>query len=159
MNAQPVTAKPSGSKSSRTAKKNTPQASAPAAVVQPPPAPSEIKPDNSVERGERTETGSGDSKTWEHSEMQAQKAHQEVVFTLEIHHAKEVLLVGDFTDWQKNPIRLRQGGGETWHAKVILPPGRHLYRYLVDGQWHDNPTQLERVPNAFGTTDHVIEIS
>lgn len=91
--------------------------------------------------------------------MQTQKAHKEVVFSLEVHSAKEVQLVGDFTDWQKNPIRLRQGGGETWHTKVILPQGRHLYRYLVDGQWHDDPTQVERVPNAFGTTDHVIEIT
>ena len=73
--------------------------------------------------------------------MPTQKAHKEVVFVLEIRSANEVLLAGDFTDWQKNPIKLQRAAGGTWHTKVCLPPGRHFYRYLVDGQWHDDPTQ------------------
>ena len=87
------------------------------------------------------------------------RSMQEVVFVIDINFAKEVLLVGDFTDWQKHPIRLLQGVGGTWHTKIKLPPGKYAYRLLVDGQWHDDPNHAWRVPNAFGTYNNMIEIT
>ena len=33
---------------------------------------------------------------------------------------------------------------------VILPPGVHQYRFVVDGQWSDDPACTQRAPNPFG---------
>jgi hypothetical protein len=31
-----------------------------------------------------------------------------------------------------------------------LPPGAHHYRFLVDGEWRDDPECALRTPNPFG---------
>lgn len=64
--------------------------------------------------------------------------------------AVSVLLVGDFTRWQANPVRLVKGDGGLWTASVNLPPGTYHYRFLVDGQWRDDPECTVRVPNPYG---------
>jgi 1,4-alpha-glucan branching enzyme len=63
--------------------------------------------------------------------------------------------VGNFTHWQQEPINLRKSADGIWRATVELPPGAHQYRYLVDGQWHDDPECGFHVPNSFGGQDAV----
>ena len=70
-----------------------------------------------------------------------------------------VQLVGDFTDWQQKPINMQKGADGTWHTSVELPPGKHSYRFLVDGQWRDDPECTLRVPNPFGGEDSVREVT
>jgi hypothetical protein len=38
----------------------------------------------------------------------------------------------------------------SWFIIVPLPPGEHPYRFIVDGQWQDDPQAARRVPNPFG---------
>ena len=64
--------------------------------------------------------------------------------------AKSVQLVGDFTQWQEHPINLEKGAGGVWRTAVPLPPGMHHYRFLVDGEWRDDPLCTLRAPNSFG---------
>ncbi len=64
--------------------------------------------------------------------------------------ATSVLLVGDFTRWQDAPIPLKRDKHGVWSTTVSLVPGRHAYRFLVDGQWRDDPECTLRVPNPFG---------
>ena len=33
---------------------------------------------------------------------------------------------------------------------VAVPPGQHKYRFIVDGQWADDPKCDARKPNPFG---------
>lgn len=73
--------------------------------------------------------------------------------------AQEVQLVGDFTNWQEHPIRLRQEPDGLWHAAVRLQPGTHYYRFLVDGQWRDDPECLLCVPNPFGGHNAVRQVN
>ena len=72
--------------------------------------------------------------------------------------AMSVQLVGDFTHWQEHPIHMRKGPGGVWHATVTLQPGTHHYRFLVDGQWQDDPESTLRVPNPFGGQDAVRQV-
>jgi 1,4-alpha-glucan branching enzyme len=80
------------------------------------------------------------------------------VFTFAAPAASQVMLVGDFTDWQRHPIGLRKCEDGSWQAEVQLPPGDHHYRFLVDGQWQDDPRCTQRVPNPFGTQDCVCQV-
>jgi 1,4-alpha-glucan branching enzyme len=69
--------------------------------------------------------------------------------------AMSVLLVGDFTHWQKGGIPMQKGKDGVWVATVELAPGKHTYRFLVDGDWRDDPECTVRVPNPYGSHDMV----
>ncbi len=69
--------------------------------------------------------------------------------------AATVLLVGDFTQWQTRPIPLKKGAGGLWSTTVELTPGKHVYRFIVDGEWQDDPECTIHVPNPYGGKDMV----
>jgi 1,4-alpha-glucan branching enzyme len=73
--------------------------------------------------------------------------------------AGSVLLVGDFTNWQQSPVPMERGEDGTWTATVALRPGTHTYRFIVDGDWRDDPECSVRVPNAFGSQDMVRKVA
>ena len=80
-------------------------------------------------------------------------------FSLAAPDAMSVLLVGDFTHWEEKPVSMTKQPGGVWTAKVNLPPGTHHYRFLVDGQWRDDPECTARVPNPFGGENSVRTVS
>ena len=71
-------------------------------------------------------------------------------FAFSVPDAVSVQLVGDFTQWQQSPINMRKGADGIWRTTVELSPGTHHYRFLVDGQWRDDPDCILRAPNPFG---------
>ena len=77
------------------------------------------------------------------------------IFSYITPNAREVQLVGDFTNWQKQPIPLRKEPNGVWQAAIRLEPGTYHYRFLVDGQWRDDPECPVHVPNPFGTHNAV----
>jgi len=82
-------------------------------------------------------------------------AVKQQTFSFYAPEAVSVQLVGDFTNWQANPISLKRQPNGVWTTTVPLPPGTHHYRFLVDGQWRDDPECTVRVPNPFGSTNSV----
>ena len=73
--------------------------------------------------------------------------------------AMSVLLAGDFTHWQQQAIPMHKGPDGIWTVTVNLPPGTYHYRFIVDGEWQDDPECTLRVPNPFGTQNCVIQVS
>jgi 1,4-alpha-glucan branching enzyme len=73
--------------------------------------------------------------------------------------AMSVQLVADFTQWQKMPVSMQKGADGVWRATVEVEPGVHHYRFLVDGQWRDDPECALRVPNPFGGQDAVRQVA
>jgi hypothetical protein len=88
----------------------------------------------------------------------AASAHKEITFRLEAHAAREVLLAGDFTNWEKTPIKLRKGDRGAWQATLKLAPGQYHYRFLVDGHWQNDPAASGTCPNPYGSCDCVVKI-
>jgi 1,4-alpha-glucan branching enzyme len=74
-------------------------------------------------------------------------------FTFRAPDAASVQLVGDFTHWQEQPIKLQRDEDGVWRATVQLSAGTHHYRFLVDGEWRDDPECMLREPNPFGSED------
>lgn len=63
--------------------------------------------------------------------------------------ARAVAIVGDFNGWDEDatPMVRERLSGE-WSAKVTLPPGRHVYAFVVDGtRWLIDPL-APQVPDA-----------
>jgi 1,4-alpha-glucan branching enzyme len=80
-------------------------------------------------------------------------------FTFSAPDALSVQLVGDFTQWQERPISLQRGGDGMWRTTVELSPGTHHYRFLVDGQWRDDPDCILRAPNPFGSENMTRQVA
>lgn len=72
--------------------------------------------------------------------------------------AKSVQLAGDFTQWQQKPINLQKGPDGVWRTTVEIEPGLHPYRFLVDGQWCDDPACTRHLPNPYGGQDAVRQV-
>ena len=83
---------------------------------------------------------------------------QRVTFALENAEAKEVFLTGDFNDWrpEKHPMRKDKSG--KWKKQVMLTPGNYEYKFLVDGQWKEDPRNDQLHPNCFGTYNNIINV-
>ena len=67
--------------------------------------------------------------------------------------------MGDFTHWQKNPISLKKDDRGVWKTSVPLKPGTYHYRFLVDGEWRDDPECTLRVATPFGSHDSVRRVA
>lgn len=80
-------------------------------------------------------------------------------FRFEAPEAKLVKLAADFTGWEKTPIEMVKTDNGIWATVVPLPPGHYAYRFIVDGQWCDDPYPVRSMPNPFGTNDSVIEVA
>ena len=87
---------------------------------------------------------------------ESKKTKQEFRFTAPT--ALSVQLVGDFTGWRHTPVSLAKSPDGTWRTAVELPPGLHHYRFLVDGQWRDDPECTVRVPNPYGSENAVRQV-
>ena len=84
---------------------------------------------------------------------------QKQAFAFSAPAARSVQLVGDFTHWQEKPINLQKGADGVWRAAVDLVPGTHHYRFLVDGEWRDDPECTLRTPNPYGGQDMLRRVS
>lgn len=78
-----------------------------------------------------------------------------VMFTIDAPDAERVQLAGDFNDWTVEGNEMRATGGVS--TKVVkLPPGRYRYRYVVDGQWQNDPLNAAVEPSPYGGHDSVL---
>lgn len=75
---------------------------------------------------------------------------KKVNFTLQAPEAASVAVAGDFTSWELNPKPMKKNKSGQWKATVNLEPGRYEYKFIVDGQWVEDPENPERVPNPYG---------
>lgn len=92
--------------------------------------------------------------------MPAKKSRKpKETFQLEAPGAGVVLLAGDFTGWESNPIQMKRDRTGVWKTSVTLDPGVHRYRFLVDGQWMNDPTATSREVNPYGSEDCVREVT
>ena len=69
--------------------------------------------------------------------------------------AKEVFLAGDFNHWTPAPMQVVNN---EFRLTCNLAPGRYEYKFLVDGHWRNDSAEAEAAPNAFGTTNSVVEV-
>ena len=81
-----------------------------------------------------------------------------VRFELEAPSARRVALAGTFNDWDPDDTPLIFKGGDKWATKLLLASGRYEYRYVVDGQWVDDPKAKIFVANPHGGRNAVLQV-
>jgi hypothetical protein len=61
--------------------------------------------------------------------------------------------------WKTGSIHLtREANASLWKASVPLPPGRHYFQYVVDGERIPDP-QLPSVDDDFGGLDSYVDVT
>jgi 1,4-alpha-glucan branching enzyme len=81
-----------------------------------------------------------------------------IEFVLEMPLAGQVILMGDFNQWdpKKHPMRKDKKGA--WRKTVMIYPGRYEYRFWVDGEWCNDPRNTLKCPNCFGSENNILEV-
>ena len=83
-----------------------------------------------------------------------------VRFAISAPDARSVALLGDFNGWTRSGTELSASPvAGVWTITLPLPPGRHQYAFLIDGErWVIDPTAVI-VHDEFGTETSVVTVS
>ena len=81
---------------------------------------------------------------------------RKVSFMAKFPNANRVVLMGEFNDWnpKKHPMNLTNEG--VWQKSLFLYPGTYEYKFMVDGEWENDPENPLVCPNSFGTRNNFI---
>ena len=80
-----------------------------------------------------------------------------VVFSFDAPGAHRVQLAGDFNGWEVEGCEMRPSGPR-WKSILKLDPGRYRYRYVVDGEWKNDPLNADVEPAPFGGYNSVVVV-
>ncbi len=84
--------------------------------------------------------------------------HQKIEFSFHAPQAKEVLLVGDFNQWNGEEHKMKNKKEGIWKIKIKLTPGTYEYKYVVDGSWQQDPKNDQKCLNSFGTYNSILTV-
>ena len=83
-----------------------------------------------------------------------------VRFELAAPRASRVTLVGSFNEWNPAATPLvRDAASGKWVVSLRLPPGRHVYAFVVDGDVTADPTAPRAADDDFGSVNSVVLVS
>lgn len=83
---------------------------------------------------------------------------QRIEFRLRAKPGSAVFIAGTFNDWDPTNLPLRPTDEGAYRATLLLPPGRHEYKFIVNGVWRMDPECPDWVPNPLGTLNSVVSV-
>jgi 1,4-alpha-glucan branching enzyme len=84
---------------------------------------------------------------------------KKVTFSINLSGAKEVILMGDFNNWNPKKHVMKRDKNGVWNKAVLLPPGNYQYKFLVDGQWREDPQNDQICLNCFGSYNNILNLA
>ncbi|MBA4386441.1 MAG: hypothetical protein C0404_00580 [Verrucomicrobia bacterium] len=86
-------------------------------------------------------------------------SHRKVKFQLAAAKGSRVFLAGSFNSWNPDAIELKPNGNGLYSTTIRLVPGRHEYKFLVDGIWQVDDRCTEWATNPLGSLNSVVEVT
>jgi hypothetical protein len=71
--------------------------------------------------------------------------------------ASIVALAGSFNDWNQSQFIFGREGDE-WVCRIDLEPGKHSYKFIVDGNWLLDPANPNTEDDDYGVKNSVIVV-
>lgn len=91
--------------------------------------------------------------------MKQKAALKQIEFQVTAAPGSKVSVAGTFNKWDagKNPMKDNPSSG---HYKTIiaLPPGKHQYKFVINGAWSMDPNCKESAPDGCGAMNSVLSI-
>lgn len=71
--------------------------------------------------------------------------------------AQKVILSGSFNRWNEEEFQLyRIKNG--WEIKLDIKPGEYEYKFIVDGNWIEDPSNPSKVWNEYGGANSIVNV-
>ncbi len=87
--------------------------------------------------------------------MKKEESTRKIQFKFYAPQAKEVSLVGSFNKWNPIKKKMKSNDNGEWLTRVILSEGEHQYKFIVDGEWINDPGAERYVENGVGGLNSV----
>jgi len=81
-----------------------------------------------------------------------------IQFKLDAPDAEKVTVAGSFNNWDPEKTPLKKDKKGVWTKSIRLPKGWNEYKFVVDGQWQDDPSCSNFVCNNLGGRNCVIVV-
>lgn len=88
----------------------------------------------------------------------AASTKKRVTFRYHSPDANAVFVAGTFNDWNPASRPLKKSKDGVWSAMINLDSGFYEYRFVVDGNWVDDPQGQERRSNEHGSENCVLRV-
>ncbi len=74
--------------------------------------------------------------------------------------ADQISVTGDFNNWDRNNLPMKQGRDGVWRACAELAAGKvYAFRYLVDGRWQTDHQADGTSDNGYGSHNSLIDLT
>ena len=88
----------------------------------------------------------------------SEQIHRNVEFTFYSPESMNVYVSGEFNGWDTQSLPMKKYRDGVWRSKVKLLSGRYEYKLSADNAWVENLSDIETVPNPFGTRNFIISV-
>jgi chromosome partitioning protein len=87
---------------------------------------------------------------------------REVVVRFKDSAAGDVRIAGDFNGWVPDrgvrSLIATEGQERVWTKVLTLDPGTYQYRYVVDGEWREDPANPQSAPGPTGQPNSILHV-
>ena len=91
--------------------------------------------------------------------MVLRKGKSQITFVYNpIGTCRVVEVAGSFNDWQPTQGKMTKQKNGSYRKRYQLAPGEYRYKFIVDGNWMEDPEAEGYAPNDFGTRDALVVV-
>ncbi len=84
---------------------------------------------------------------------------QRVLFSVSAQPGNQVYLSGTFNNWEPDSIKMKDTGNGHFQHSVIIPKGRHEYKFIINDEWVADPECPHWNANEHGSLNSVIQVT
>ena len=83
---------------------------------------------------------------------------ESILFIVSFPKASSVFIAGDFNAWNPHKTPLTKAPDGSWQVTIPLTKGVYKYRFVVDGNWQQDPHNNNTEPNEFAGLNSVLKV-
>jgi chromosome partitioning protein len=83
-----------------------------------------------------------------------------VMFSYFDENAQEIRVAGEFNSWSPTELhKLKKHENGKWDLQIPLMPGKYEYKFIVDGEWREDPANPEQKIGDHGQKNSLLDVS